>query len=384
MARLRLGIAALLTMLVSAGCARGTSTAPHNVRTLSAPTPTMSPRSIAEPVNPPFPGGGRILFLAEQAPGDPTDGMGIVAADGSTQYFGHDALDAMWDPSARSRVVVVPRRDGAPVRWYRLAHRQWDPAGRTKVDGAAYFAKVSPDGRLFASNHLHRGRLTKEIRVVDRAGRLKARLSAGYVRGWADAQHVLVAAWSEPGELYLWDIRQRFMRLFLSRTTLDEILPAAATSMGLGSSMPWSDDRRLFAMSLDWSEGRTNGSVVLIGSSSGTILRIIDMGRRVVLDPTWSPVRSELAIASVGRHGYRTRVELYDVASARRRVLSRSGGWPWAAWSPSGRWLLIEDSRRSRWLFISRDGRRQVSYPWLGSGARWSGSPGTDVHVPVC
>jgi hypothetical protein len=58
----------------------------------------------------------------------------------------------------------------------------------------------------------------------------------------------------------------------------------------------------------------------------------------------------------------------------------------WASWSPDGRWLLVDDWTRDRWLFLARDGSQRISYPRLGDNPIWCcpSSPPIGFNEGVC
>jgi hypothetical protein len=77
---------------------------------------------------------------------------------------------------------------------------------------------------------------------------------------------------------------------------------------------------------------------------------------------------------------------VYDVVTDRDRVIARpvSDAF-WAAWSPDGHWLVMDDWTRERWLFVAADGSRRIAYRWLGYFPRWCcpSSPPISVPIPV-
>jgi hypothetical protein len=371
----------LVAVLLSAVGAREASPAPARAKlwTNPAPTPVTVAGAEAGPVNPPFPDGGRIMFLAQDYEG----GVGIVSADGSTDYFGYPVQTAMWDPSRRSGVLVKSTRARAPIRWYKPSGGHWRPYSRTPIEGVAPSFEVSSDGRLIAFNHSHGGRITNTIRVVDRAGVLTASLSGYQPVSWEDGRDLVVSDWNDD-DLYLWHIRENQVRPFFSAADVGWRLPQGSRSIYLNvESMSWSGDRTLFSIAVTWTDEGSPRAAVVVGDRSGSIRRLIGLGSRLPQIPTWSPTRPLLAVPSSRRHGG-ARVEVYDVRTGERTLLVRSVLPWWAAWSPTGRWLLVDEPRRSRWLFVTWDGHRRITYPGLGSFPRWSGNPDVSVDEVYC
>jgi len=335
---------------------------------------------------PRFPGGGEILFSG--------DGVGVLAHDGTVTGFGHwNAVDAFWDPLHPRDILVNPytNRDRQRIREYRLVSGRWQSVGSWPAADSLSTA-ISADGKWFAYNVFAKGRETRTIRVAGRDGtvrdlRTTERLA---VVSWAPDGRVVLSG-PGPSDLSIWDPFSGSGRLVPIDWNLDGRLPPGIEDAELETlDLAWSADGRFFAARVSWPERKTYETGMAVGSTSKGILKVIPTGWSDTV-PTWSPVRPEVAYMTARRYPPRASLHIFDPVTGRDTMIRHHVPNPWwVAWSPRGDWLLLDDEggvdeggQSGRWLFISRDGRRTVAYPWLGSFPRWA-SPDLDLKVPVC
>jgi hypothetical protein len=336
-------------------------------------TTPESPTSQAMPI----PGGGRILFTTDH-------GVGVLEPDGSESHFGGwAAVDAFWDPVHPGRVLVSPYTGKGPpgIRSFRRTPGGWRGDRRWP---AGAWTQISPDGRWFAYGVLDKGRSTGAIRVAGRHGPVGSISGRFWPLSWTSDRRVVLGRWDGSGP-YLWDPFAHSLTFLDLDGDLASRLPPKARRVSLDvSRMSWSSDGRFFAAPAFWRLHHRFRSGAVVGSLAEGIQKVIPTGGVWWATPTWSPARPEIAFVSSLRLQGRAALRLYDATTGRQRTLLRDAPEPrWVAWSPAGDWMLLDDTGRTRWLFVSRDGRRTIDYPWLGSYPRWA-SPGLSLHIVVC
>lgn len=321
-----------------------------------------------------FPGGGRILFVPSRAPGYTGHGIGILEAGGSVRRFPADRFTfPYWDPAASDRLLTLSYGPRPEARSFEIASDSLRLVGSWRTSELLTFP--SPDGETIAYTPIGRSGhpRTGSLRLVDRlTGTTRTISSGGLVPlDWTPGGTLLAASQSA-GELVMWDP-----------------VTGATTPFGSSrlSSFNWAPGGSRFAAVIARGGQDPRGAVV-IGGPHGRVLDRISVGRRWLEMATWSPDGGRIAfiVRGPGRTGHRTAsLHVYDVARRIDSVVARrvSDAF-WASWSPDGRWLLVADWTRTRWLFVAADGSERLPYPWLGNFPRWCcpSSP-TWVQIPV-
>lgn len=358
--------AALLLLLLIA-CEAGS--APPAPSEQVPATPTGSPRR--QDLS--FPGGGRILFVPSRAPGYTGHGVGIVEADGSVRRF-QTARSTFpyWDPAASDRLLTLSYGSRPQAHSYEIAGDTLRLVGSWRTSGNP-FTLLSVDGETISFTPLDRSGhpLIDRLRLVERTTGTTTSISSGGLvpLDWTPEGKLLAAPWSG-GDLVVWD-------------------PATGATKPFGpsrlSSISWAPGGNRFAAVIALGREDPRG-VVVIGAPDGHIVDRISVGRRLLEMPTWSPDGGRIAfiVRGSGRTGHRTAsLHVYDVARRLDSVVARpvSDAF-WASWSPDGRWLLVPDWTRTRWLFVAADGSERLPYPWLGNFPRWC-CPSSPAWVPV-
>jgi len=326
------------------------------------------------------PGGGRILFTTAH-------GIGVLYPTGALAHLGGwRAADAFFDPLNPGDVLVHPF-DGRwqDLRQYRRGARGWR-AVRTWRAGMAEYSAVYPGGRWVAFNVFRNSKMTGTVRLTGRDGTSRVLHSDDLsVLSWTTTDQVLLSDWDHPRRVFVWDpFGGTLGPVFLDRNLASK-LPEEARSPWLDTrNLSWSADGRYFTAPITWKEHGEYRTGVAVGTVSAGILRAIPTGNNFMI-PTWSPTRPEVAYVVASRYGDPSaRLFLFHVRTGRRTVVRRhvpTGSW-WVAWSPAGSWMLLDDPKRNRWLFVSTHGAT-VHRPALGSFPRWA-TPGVGIHIVVC
>jgi len=328
---------------------------------------------------PSFPGGGRILYM----PGSSTgyiQGIGVVWPDGRSLTFrATKETFPYWDPDANADLLTIesdsPRQHAVS---YRITGDELRRVDSWRLDGGV-FAVFSPDGRWIAEPAFNgRGRMREGvIRLVDRETGEASRLRTGFTPlGWSPDGR-LIAEPTGGGGIVLWTPGT-------GRTT--EL--STSSRFVLGEIM-WSPDGSKFATRVSYGIDDSKHGIS-IGRTGGDLAVVSTFGRRWIELPTWSPDGRQIAflVRGDGRTGHRhSELVVYDLETAIGTVVADDVSDAfWASWSPDGKWLLVDDWTRHRWLFVAADGSERIPYPRLGHFPRWCcpSSPPIDVPIPVC
>jgi hypothetical protein len=309
-----------------------------------------------------FPGGGRILYVSSEGPGYDWGGIGFIEANGAFHRVPGGGFLTLpyWDPSAPDRVLTLSNGSRPETRSYEIDGDSVDLVGSWRT--SELMTLPSSDGETIVYTPVDRSGhpLTGVLRLVDRStGRVSTVRSGGLVpEGWTPDGKLLAYPWSG-GDRVVWDP-----------------WTGAETPFGPGnlSSVSWAPDGSRFSAVIARGGPNPRGAIV-IGDPVGEVADRLPVGPRWVEMPTWSPDGTQIAfiVRGLGRTGHRTAsLHVYDVDRRVDSIVAHpvSDAF-WASWSPDGRWLLVADWTRNRWLFVAADGSERRPYPWLGDFPRW-------------
>jgi hypothetical protein len=359
------------TIVLLASCIVGS---PQRSASLPPPPATSGPTP-HQPRNA-FPGGGRILFQVSNAPGFNGQGIGVLRADGTLQTFPAGMFQfAYWDPASSGRILTLSSGKWPSARSYRIASSGLRPMDSWPVsDGNFTFPSL--DGRYLAFVPFSRKGILKTgvVHVIDRESGATRVLHRGPLvpRTWTPDGRIVASPWDGAGPAVLWNPRTGRTQPFPIGRGVDL------------SSISWSPDGTLFAARA----GHRSGKIVL-GTAAGITVRTINVGTRMDSVPSWSPDGKKIAYLVPGSSRRPERngtLHVYQPSSSKDSIVATdvSDGF-WASWSPNGRWLMLQDWTRDRWLFVSVASGRRIAYPWLGNSTRWCcpSSPPISTQVPV-
>jgi hypothetical protein len=273
-----------------------------------------------------LPTGGRVLVNAQA-------GAWVVNHDGSKRFLS-DYVDASWSPHG---LYLAAARGNELVALEPNGKEHWKLARHGPVGGAQW----SYEGYRIAYFTGHALRVVNGDGTGDRLITPNAVGSGLPALAWRPRTHELLYT-SGRGQLVLLDVdRSRILWRRPSRGTED---------------LAWSDDgRRLFVADarprlLD-AAGRL---VATFGSSS-------------VLPAAFVPKSHAIALVKVAKQ--RSTVVVYSGPrySRQRAVFSGTGLFGGIAWSPDGRWLLVDWRTADQWLFIRSAAVRRIAVRNIGN-----------------
>jgi hypothetical protein len=362
---------ALLSLVLVVACEVETHQ-DEPARSISPPATDASPERDLR-----FLGGGRILFVQSPGPIYGWGKIGIVDPSGVTRYFPRGSQEfPYWDPANDDRILTLPFGTPPRTRSYEIESDALRQIGSWQT--AEVWTHPSLDGTMLAFVPVDRsGRLRWDVLgLVDRSTGMTRRVpSNGLVPiGWTPHRDLLAAPLTG-GRLVTWDLETGATKPFGPRN-LSEVV--------------WNPSGTRFAANVSvQGQGAGERAHVVIGTPDGSITTGVRIAASWVGMPTWSPDGSRIAFIA---QGYQPRphrtasLHVYDIHRGIDTIVARPvSNARWASWSPDGKWLLVDDWTRGRWLFVAAAGDVQFGYPWLGYYPRWCcpSSPPPTTPIPV-
>jgi hypothetical protein len=280
-----------------------------------------------------------------------------------------------WDPARPDRILMLPYGEPPVTRSLRLV------GDSLRLEGSWHTAEIwtfpSLDGNAIVFVPVDRSgrQRTGALRLIDRqTGETRTVPTGGLVPiGWTPSR-ALIASPSTGGRRVRWN-------------------PWTGTSVPFGprrqpAEIVWAPTGDRYAGAIPGSPGESRGFVA-IGTPRGRVTDRVPIGRRWLEMPTWSPDGTRIAfiVRGAGRQGHRrSALHVYDLTLGIDLVVAKPvSDASWASWSPDGRWLLVDDWTRDRWLFVAAAGDARFPFPWLGAYPRWCcpSSPPVSTPIPV-
>jgi dipeptidyl aminopeptidase/acylaminoacyl peptidase len=238
---------------------------------------------------------------------------------------------------------------------------------------------LSPDRRLVADEPsvpcCGGGQRPGGVIFVARAdGSRRHEVARGHLAGWTPDGRVVFSTGQlfefRTGDFLALDLASGKVQLVLSHRKVAE--GARVPKAEIGSPV-WSADRRYFAARalLTPAGGRRTLWAVVVAGTGGKIIRILRSPYEISMF-AWSPTGHRLAYTT---SGFPAPHELFVVDSpdaAPRRIFSAGRHFDWITWSPTGRWLLLDDESAGQWRLLDASrGRTQRVLPRLGGRPLW-------------
>jgi hypothetical protein len=193
-------------------------------------------------------------------------------------------------------------------------------------------------------------RASGELYVTRADGTKRRRITRGHLMGWtADGRVAFFRSYQ----------RATPFAFGLTRNRAGPILPHWKIELPI-----WSFDRKFVAA--------IGSRGVVVARANGRNVQTIS-SRLVISMIAWSPTTDRLAFTT---SGFPDPHQLFvvDRPAAEARLLYATGAvhFDWVTWSPDGRWLLLDEEHKHRWLLLraDRSGRRRT-LPRLGGRPLW-------------
>lgn len=259
------------------------------------------------------------------------------------------------------RLVVPQRSSKAPLCSrqviFRYASRRLERAGRLQVavPPNTWDFAVSPDRRLVAFEPsvpcCAGGQKPSAVIFVARVnGSHRHELARGHLAGWTPDGRVLFSTGQlfefRSGDFRAIDPATGRVELVLSHRS---VAAAARVQEAEIAAPVWSRGGRYFAArALLTSEAHKSGWAIVVAQANGRIIRLVRSPYAISMF-AWSPRGHGLGYTT---SGFSAPHELFVVdgpTAEPRRIFKTVRHFDWITWSPSGRWLLLDDESAGRW-----------------------------------